>query len=122
MAKLYELEKYLCYEFSSGPYTGQDYKSFQTKYINYLRGLCKANGWTLASVGRNHYEFSAFIMYENKYVYLSISDVRFFKNDWHNDILVRTANGERDFRGGENRRAMLPHLQSAVKRLLGGVA
>lgn len=41
MAKLKDLEKYLNYEFSTGCYTGEDYKTFQTKYINYLRSLCK---------------------------------------------------------------------------------
>ena len=38
MAKIAELKKYLGYEFSSGSYTGDDYKSFQTKYINYQIG------------------------------------------------------------------------------------
>lgn len=32
MAKITELKKYLGYEFSSGCYTGEDYRSFQTKY------------------------------------------------------------------------------------------
>ena len=41
MAKLAELKKYLNYEFSSGCYTGEDYKSFQTKYINYLKAMCR---------------------------------------------------------------------------------
>lgn len=36
MAKLKELTKYLDYEFSSGCYTGEDYLTFQRKYINYL--------------------------------------------------------------------------------------
>ena len=40
MANLAELKKYLNYEFSSGCYTGEDYKSFQTKYINYLKQVC----------------------------------------------------------------------------------
>ena len=61
MAKLAELKKYLNYEFSSGCYTGEDYKSFQTKYINYLKALCRDNHWQLVNVGRNHYCFSAFI-------------------------------------------------------------
>ena len=43
MAKMAELKKYLNYEFSSGCYTGDDYKTFQTKYINYLKAMCKAN-------------------------------------------------------------------------------
>lgn len=79
MAKIAELKKYLGYEFSSGSYTGEDYKSFQTKYINYLKAICRKNHWQLVNVGRNHYCFSAFIKSaENKCVYLSIPDVRFF--------------------------------------------
>ena len=49
MAKLHELEKYLNYEFSTGCCTGEDYKTFQRKYINYLRALCKENGWELCN-------------------------------------------------------------------------
>lgn len=45
MAKIAELKKYLGYEFSSGSYTGEDYKSFQTKYINYLKAICRENHW-----------------------------------------------------------------------------
>lgn len=76
MAKLAELKKYLNHEFSTGCYTGDDYKTFQTKYLNYLRAVCKENHWQLVNVGKNHYCFSAFIKSaENKCVYLSISDV-----------------------------------------------
>ena len=69
MAKITELKKYINYEFSTGCYTGEDYKSFQTKYINYLKAMCKENHWQLINVGKNHYCFSAFIKsYENKCV------------------------------------------------------
>ena len=61
MAKLAELKKYIGYKFSSGSYTGEDYKSFQTKYINYLKAMCRDNHWQLVNIGRNHYCFSAFI-------------------------------------------------------------
>ena len=40
MATIKDLKKYVNYEFSSGCYTGDDYKSFQTKYINYLKSIC----------------------------------------------------------------------------------
>ena len=77
MAKIAELKKYLTHEFSTGCYTGDDYKSFQTKYLNYLKTLCRKNHWQLVNVGKNHYCFSAFIKSaENKCVYISISDVR----------------------------------------------
>ena len=119
MAKLNDLKKYIDYEFSSGCYTGEDYKSFQTKYINYLKAMCKENHWELVNVSKNHYCFSAFIKSsENKCVYMSISDVRYFSNEWYSHILVRTAKNEVDYRGGFNNYTTLEKLDNTVARLL----
>ena len=119
MAQIIDLEKYIDYEFSSGCYTGDDYKSFQTKYINYLRSICKQNHWHLVNVGRNHYCFSAFIKSaENKCVYVSISDVRFFTNEWYNNILIRTAKNEQDYYGGFNHKTTLKELEMKAMELL----
>lgn len=119
MAKLNDLKKYIDYEFSSGCYTGEDYKSFQTKYINYLKSMCKENHWELANICKNHYCFSAFIKSsENKCVYLSISDVRYFSNEWYSHILVRTVKNEVDYRGGFNNYTTLENLDYTVARLL----
>lgn len=119
MAKLNDLKKYIDYEFSSGCYTGEDYKSFQTKYINYLKAMCKENHWELVNISKNHYCFSAFIKSsENKCVYLSISDVRYFSNEWYSHILVRTAKNEVDYRGGFNNYTTLEKLDNTVARLL----
>lgn len=119
MATIKDLEKYIDYEFSSGCYTGDDYKSFQTKYINFLRSMCKQNHWQLVNIGRNHYCFSAFIKSaENKCVYVSISDVRFFTNEWYNSILIRTAKNEQDYHGGFNHRTTLKELEMKAMELL----
>ena len=119
MANITNLKKYLGYEFSSGCYTGNDYKSFQTKYINYLKAMCKDNHWELVNVGKNHYCFSAFIKSaEGRYVYLSISDVRYFADEWFNHILVRTAKNEVDYRGGFNNYTALDDLEGKVAILL----
>ena len=119
MATIKDLEKYIGYEFSSGCYTGDDYKSFQTKYINFLRSICKQNHWQLVNVGRNHYCFSTFIKSaENKCVYVSISDVRFFTNEWYNNILIRTAKNEQDYHGGFNHRTTLKELEMKAMELL----
>lgn len=119
MATIKDLEKYIDYEFSSGCYTGDDYKSFQTKYINFLRSICKQNHWQLVNVGRNHYCFSAFIKSaENKCVYVSISDVRFFTNEWYSYILIRTAKNEQDYYGGFNHRTTLKELEMKAMELL----
>ena len=119
MATIQELKQYIGYEFSSGCYTGEDYKSFQTKYINYLRSICKQNHWQLINVERNHYSFSAFIKSaENKCVYVSISDVRYFSNEWYNHILIRTAKDEMDYRGGFNNYTTLEDLEITAAELL----
>lgn len=100
-------------------YTGDDYKSFQTKYINYLRSICKNNHWQLVNVGKNHYCFSAFIKSaENKCVYISISDVRYFSNEWYDRILIRTAENETDYRGGFNNYTTLSDLEGSAAELL----
>ena len=119
MANIKNLEKYVNYEFSSGCYTGEDYKSFQTKYINYLRSICKNNHWRLVNVGKNHYCFSAFIKSaENKCVYISISDVRYFSNEWYDHILIRTTENETDYRGGFNNYTTLSDLEGTAAELL----
>ena len=120
MATLNELKKYLNYEFSSGCYTGEDYKTFQRKYINYLKTLAKDNGWELCKVLKNHYVFSAFFKFKDRYVYFSIDDVRFFANEWYNNILIRTAESDTDYHGGYNRYATLPVLDVRIKALFNG--
>lgn len=119
MANIKDLKKYIGFEFSSGCYTGDDYKSFQTKYINFLKTICKQNHWQLVNVGRNHYCFSAFIKSaENKCVYVSISDVRYFSDEWYNHILIRTAKDEQDYRGGFNNYTTLDGLEGKACELL----
>ena len=119
MANIKDLEKYINYEFSSGCYTGDDYKSFQTKYINYLKSVCRNNHWRLVNVGKNHYCFSAFIKSaENKCVYISISDVRYFSNEWYDHILIRTAENETDYRGGFNNYTTISDLEGTAAELL----
>ena len=120
MSNINILKQYVNYEFSTGCYTGNDYKTFQTKYINYLRKICKENNWSLIKVNKNHYCFSAFIKggTENKYVYISISDVRYFNNDWYNHILIRTAKNEVDYQGGFNHYTTLDKLEYKICKLL----
>lgn len=117
MATLRELKRYVAYEFSSGPYTGKDYLSFQTKYINYLKTVCKSNNWELVNIGRNHYCFSCFIRNsKQQHVYLSISDVRHFSRDWY-ELLIRTAKSEKDYTGGSNNYTSIDNLVHNVGRL-----
>ena len=90
--RIQELQKYLHYEFSTGYETGEDYKTFERKYISYLKRICKQNNWAFIKANKNHYCFSAFIKVNGRYIYLSISDVRYFENEWHKNILIRIEN------------------------------
>ena len=118
MSKIKELEKYLGYRFSSGSYIGEDYKTFERKYINYLKSLCKDNGWEVVKVNKNHYEFSAFFLCEDRYIYFSISDVRVCPNGWYNCILIRTAKNKKDYTGGPNHYCSLPNLIAELNSLI----
>lgn len=119
MANIKDLKKYIGYEFSSGCYIGDDYKSFQTKYINFLKTMCKNNHWQLVNIDRNHYCFSAFIKSaENKCVYITIADVRYFADEWYKHILIRTAKDETDYRGEFNNYTTLENLENTATDLL----
>ena len=119
MASITQLQKYLDFQFSTGIYTGSDYITFQTKYLNFLKRMCKNNGWRLVNVNKNHYCFSAFIKSKtNKCVYLSISDVRYFDNNWYKNILLLTAKNEVDYKGGFNNYTTLDNLENKIAQLL----
>ena len=112
--KLNELKSYLDYEFSSSCETGQDYKVFERKYINYLKLVCNVCGWEFVKANKNHYCFTAFIKNnQNNFVYVSISDVRWNK-DWYYHVLIRTAEHSKDYKGGPNHYAALPTLQVGI--------
>lgn len=115
--RIQELQKYLHYEFSSGSQTGEDYKKFERKYISYLKEICKQNNWEFVEANKNHYCFSAFIKVKDKYIYLSISDVRYFENEWYKNILIRTAKNNKDYTGGSNHYTNLENLETNILKL-----
>ena len=115
--KIQELQKYLHYEFSTGAITGEDYKTFERKYISYLKGICKQNNWEFIRANKNHYCFSAFLKANGKYIYLSIDDVRFWTNNWYKQILIRLAKNDRDYIGGRNCYTNLESLETNILKL-----
>ena len=116
------LRPYWDHEFSSGPTTGEDYKSFQTKYRNWLRKEMRGYNVKLYP---NHYEFSAVIEKpdvdptKSRYVYLAISDVRYFKRQWATSILVRTMRHSKDWTGGSNWYCSIADARRTVDRCMG---
>lgn len=117
------LQPYWDHEFSSGSTTGDDYKSFQIKYRNFLKK--ELNGYNI-TLNPNHYEFSVVIerpaarAQTTKYAYLSIPDVRFLPHQWATRILVRTMAHPTDWTGGFNNYCRITEVRAAIDRLLAG--
>lgn len=98
------LEKWLGYKFSTGVEAGEDYKKFQRAARASLKKICEAENITIYSFHGNHYTFSAVLknMETEKYVFVSISDVRHWQDEWYYKVLIRTMEHEKDWRGGAN--------------------
>ena len=111
------LRPYADYVFSSGGITGDDYMSFQRKYKNYLAKILP-EGYKIHSWNKNHYQFSAVIEHEGNYAYISISDVRYWPNEWFTSILVRSMAHDKDWRGGTNQYTSLFKLTEKIQRLI----
>ena len=73
----------------------------------------------LYSFCKNHYEFSAVVKSNktNQFYYISISDVRYWKNEWANHILYRTMEHDKDWTGGSNRYSTLKELEENLLNL-----
>ena len=120
MTNYYTLTPYLHRAIEDyGGYTSPDYKTFERKYRNFLRNVCKHNAYELTWFHGNHYCFSAMINSGNKYIYLSISDVRYWKNAWYNNILIRYALHDKDYGGAHSRNEYtdLKNLESKLIKM-----
>lgn len=112
------LEGFKNWEFTSGGYTGKDFKRFARLFKNHIKKSL-SSGFELVNPSKNnHYYLCGFITNGTKYVYFSISDVRYFPNKWINDIMYRTAQHEKDYTGGSNRYTTLENFARDVEALL----
>lgn len=64
-----------------------------------------------------YFDFSAFFKKDGKYVYVKVGDVR-YESDWYGNVLFRTAEHEKDYRGGSNNFCSYNNLESEVNKLL----
>ena len=76
------------------------------------------SGARLIKFSVGHYILSGFIERDGRYVYFSISDVRYFKNKWAENILIREAKNEEDYTGGSNGYTTLERFEQDVEELL----
>lgn len=99
-----KMKKWIGYQFSTGVEIGNDYKEFQKDARADLRKMLKDAGMQLLTFNGSHYQFSAVAKNpENeRHVYISIIDVRYWQDKWVNTVLCRAMNHDRDWSGGVN--------------------
>lgn len=111
------LQPFVGYRFSSGSYIGDDFKSFNTKYRNAIKKLLP-NGYEIHEWNRRHYDCSAVIKDNNgRFIYMSIPDVRYWPNEWAEDILIRTMKHDKDWTGGDNHTTDLVNFTKDIQKL-----
>lgn len=114
------LHQFVGYRFSSGGCIGDDFKSFNTKYRNAIKKLLP-DGYEIHSWNRGHYYCSAVIKdTANRFIYMSISDVRHFSEEWVDEILIRTMKHDKDWSGGQNHRTDLFNFATDIQKLYKG--
>jgi hypothetical protein len=101
-----------------GGYTSDDFRKFATDFREDLR-MSLPQTTKIRAYNKGHYYVSGFLLNEltGKYGYFSISDVRHFPNSWQTDILVRSAEHEKDYTGGSNNSATLETFPDVVERI-----
>lgn len=102
-----------------GVTTSDEYRKFQDDYKNTLKDICKGIGFELKDFNKNHYNFSAVVQNKKNKLnyYISISDVRWWKNEWADKILFRTMKDEKDWTGGSNHYCKLSELSDCLVAL-----
>ena len=111
------LDAFKTWEFSTGGIAGTDFKIFAEMFRKYVERNIPSNT-ELVGFSTGHYDLSCFLKRGINFVYFSIPDVRFFKNEWVDNILIRTAKSEKDYTGGRNNYTDLENFRNAVNNLL----
>ena len=107
------------WEFTTGVTTGDDFQQFAKLFKRFVRNNIPS-GAIITNWSVGHYILSGFIQYNGIYVYISISDVRHFKNGWADEILIRLVAHNGDYTGGANHFTSLNRFKADVESLFRG--
>jgi len=100
--------------FESSSRKTPQFKTFARIMRNDMKKALKGSGIELHEYSTGHFYVSGFLKKDNKFVYFSISDVRFFPGD---RILIRTAKNEKDYNGGTNHQTGYEHFTKKITTL-----
>jgi len=108
------IENWLRHEFESSSGLTPEFAAFYRNMKSYLKKqLTPEFNFT---VSRGHFELSGFA--QNKatglWAYFSASDVRYWPDEWYHNLLIRTAQYDKDYTGGCNQETSLNSLKEKL--------
>jgi hypothetical protein len=111
------IEAWRGYEFESSSGLTEEFALFSKQIKTHL--VKTMTGYELINYSRGHFYFSAFMKNNrtDKLVYVSCSDVRYSPDGWYNNLLVCTAQHDKDYTGGSNDWATLVGLKAKADML-----
>lgn len=113
------IEGFKNWQFTSGCTTGEDFKRFARLFKNWLKKQLQGKGLQIVNYSAGHYNLFGFVTNGQQYVYFSVGDVRYgVRGTWHESILIRTAQHEKDYTGGSNNFTDLQNLAKNILNLL----
>lgn len=113
------IQQWMGTQFSSGGETGPDYLKFQAGFRRILTNIAKSSGYHIHKFLKNHYCCSAVLQQDGTgaFAYISISDVRFWPDEWFNRVLYRQMKTSEDWTGGHNHYCTLDELGESLESL-----
>ena len=84
-----------------------------------LKAMLKGTGWRVHTFKGNWFTTSGFLYNEelNAWVYISMSDVRHWQDSWWKNLLIRTAEHEKDYTGGRNQYCNFFEIPEKLERI-----
>lgn len=108
------LRKYVGYNFLYDP--DAQYSFFRV-FKNAVKKKLPAR-WTIEKWRVNWFECTGVLKDDQgRYVYLHVGDIRYWQDEWIDDILIRTMEHDKDWTGGQNRRADIFNLDKQLLKL-----
>lgn len=102
--------------FESSTNRTKQYILFERQCKKELIQQCEKNDLILHSFHPNHFEWSAVVRKNDKFIYIHLGDVRF--SNWYDDALVRTMAHPTDWRGGKNNKCRFDQIGEIANNLL----
>ena len=102
----------------------KEYRSFQNSFINVMKKVANHLGGELVAYTKGHYFTSGCIRRGDRYVYFNYetsfnrTHINMDAKDFMNGLLVRTAENEKDYRGGSNNYTSIMDCERVIDRLL----